>query len=58
MFVGDSIIGRLTNDDLQPEANVMGGLGVTVQSTLDNVEEITSRKLSQLKVNEWRLLCW
>ncbi|WJQ83041.1 GDSL-type esterase/lipase family protein [Brevibacillus brevis] len=46
LFVGDSIIGGLTNDDLLPEANVMGGLGGTVQSTLDNVEEITSRKPS------------
>lgn len=48
LFVGDSIIGGLTNDDLLPEANVMGGLGGTVQSTLDNVEEITSRKPSYL----------
>ncbi|MFD3274033.1 GDSL-type esterase/lipase family protein [Paenibacillus dendritiformis] len=46
LFVGDSIIGGLTNDDLLPEANVMGGLGATVQSTLDNVEEIKSRKPS------------
>ncbi|WP_098745462.1 GDSL-type esterase/lipase family protein [Paenibacillus sp. EZ-K15] len=44
LFVGDSIIGGLTNEDLLPGANVMGGLGATVQSTLDNVEEITSRK--------------
>ncbi|WP_227011908.1 GDSL-type esterase/lipase family protein [Paenibacillus lutimineralis] len=43
LFVGDSIIGGLTNDDLLPEANVMGGLGATVQTTLDNVEEIVSR---------------
>ncbi|MGG4439966.1 GDSL-type esterase/lipase family protein [Brevibacillus fortis] len=48
LFVGDSIIGGLTNDDLMPEANVMGGLGATVQSTLDNVEEITSRKPSHV----------
>ncbi|RAT97013.1 GDSL-type esterase/lipase family protein [Brevibacillus sp. Leaf182] len=48
LFVGDSIIGGLTNDDLLPEANVMGGLGATVQSTLDNIEEITSRKPSHL----------
>ncbi|GMX64995.1 hypothetical protein Elgi_42650 [Paenibacillus elgii] len=48
LFVGDSIIGGLTNDDLLPEANVMGGLGATVQSTLDNVEEITSRKPSHV----------
>ncbi|SYX84125.1 GDSL-type esterase/lipase family protein [Paenibacillus alvei] len=46
LFVGDSIIGGLTNDDLLPEANVMGGLGATVQSTLDNVEEVASRKPS------------
>ncbi|WP_251035580.1 hypothetical protein [Paenibacillus sp. ISL-20] len=44
LFVGGSIIGRLTNEDLLPGANVMGGLGATVQSTLDNVEEITIRK--------------
>ena len=48
LFVGDSIIGGLTNDDLLPEANVMGGLGATVQSTLDNVEEIASRKPSHV----------
>ncbi|QOS99812.1 lysophospholipase [Brevibacterium sp. JNUCC-42] len=48
LFVGDSIIGGLTNDDLLPEVNVMGGLGATVQSTLDNVEEIASRKPSHL----------
>lgn len=48
LFVGNSIIGGLTNDDLLPEANVMGGLGATVQTTLDNVEEITSRKPSQV----------
>lgn len=48
LFVGDSIIGGLTNDDLLPEANVMGGLGATVQSTLDNIEEITSRKPSHV----------
>ncbi|SDT31081.1 GDSL-like Lipase/Acylhydrolase [Paenibacillaceae bacterium GAS479] len=48
LFVGDSIIGGLTNDDLLPEANVMGGLGATVQSALDNVEEIASRKPSHL----------
>ncbi|WP_429845439.1 GDSL-type esterase/lipase family protein [Brevibacillus sp. FIR094] len=48
LFVGDSIIGGLTNDDLLPEANVMGGLGATVQTTLDNVEEITSRKPSHV----------
>ncbi|GED60778.1 GDSL-type esterase/lipase family protein [Brevibacillus formosus] len=48
LFVGDSIIGGLTNDDLLPEANVMGGLGATVQSTLDNVEEIMSRKPSHV----------
>lgn len=46
LFVGDSIIGGLTNDDLLPEANVMGGLGATVQSTLDNIEEVASRKPS------------
>ncbi|BFH13988.1 GDSL-type esterase/lipase family protein [Paenibacillus melissococcoides] len=46
LFVGDSIIGGLTNDDQLPEANVMGGLGATVQSTLDNVEEIKIRKPS------------
>lgn len=46
LFVGDSIIGGLTNDDLLPEANVMGGLGATVQSALDNVEEVASRKPS------------
>ncbi|WP_010500186.1 GDSL-type esterase/lipase family protein [Paenibacillus elgii] len=46
LFVGDSIIGGLTNDDLLPEANVMGGLGATVQSTLEYVEEIASRKPS------------
>jgi len=45
LFVGDSIIGGLTNDDLLREANV-GGLGATVQSTLDNVEEVASRKPS------------
>jgi hypothetical protein len=38
LFLGDSIIGGLTNEDLLPGANVMGGLGATVQSTLDNVE--------------------
>lgn len=43
LFVGDSIIGGLTNEDLLPEANVMGELGATVQTTLDNVEEIASR---------------
>ncbi|MGG4453797.1 GDSL-type esterase/lipase family protein [Brevibacillus porteri] len=48
LFVGDSIIGGLTNDDLLPEANVMGGLGATVQTTLDNVEEIASRKPSHV----------
>ncbi|GAA0391727.1 GDSL-type esterase/lipase family protein [Paenibacillus motobuensis] len=48
LFVGDSIIGGLTNDDLLPEANVMGGLGATVQTTLDYVEEIVSRKPSQV----------
>jgi len=32
LFVGDSIIGGLTNDDLLPEANVMGGLGATAQA--------------------------
>ncbi|MBU7316565.1 GDSL-type esterase/lipase family protein [Paenibacillus oleatilyticus] len=48
LFVGDSIIGGLTNDDLLPEANVMGGLGATVQTTLDNLEEIASRKPSHL----------
>ena len=31
-----------------PEANVMGGLGATVQTTLDYVEEIVSRKPSQV----------
>lgn len=46
LFLGDSIIGGLTNEDLLPGANVMGGLGATVQSTLGNVEEITSRKPS------------
>lgn len=46
LFVGDSIIGGLTNDDLLHEANVMGGLGATVQSTLDNIEEVTGRKPS------------
>ncbi|TQR46373.1 GDSL-type esterase/lipase family protein [Paenibacillus popilliae] len=44
LFVGDSIIGGLTNDDLLPEENVMGGLGAKVQSALDNIEEIASRK--------------
>ncbi|MBG9943674.1 lysophospholipase [Brevibacillus formosus] len=48
LFVGDSIIGGLTNDDLLLEANVMGGLGATVQSTLDNVEEIMSRRPSHV----------
>ncbi|MGG4446964.1 GDSL-type esterase/lipase family protein [Brevibacillus porteri] len=48
LFVGDSIIGGLTNDDLLPEANVMGGLGATVQTTLDNVEEIAGRKPSHV----------
>ncbi|MCR8642542.1 GDSL-type esterase/lipase family protein [Paenibacillus sp. N1-5-1-14] len=48
LFVGDSIIGGLVNDDLLPEANVMGALGATIQSTLDYVEEIASRKPSRV----------
>lgn len=48
LFVGDSIIGGLTNDNLLPEANVMGGLGATVRSTLDNVAEIAGRKPSHV----------
>ncbi len=43
VFLGDSIIGGLTNDDLLDSVNVMGGLGATVEFTLENVDELVRR---------------
>lgn len=59
VFLGDSIIGGLSNDDLLDTANVMGGLGATVEFTLENIDELVRRKpeyvflsLGQNNINE------
>ncbi|SFL94806.1 Lysophospholipase L1 [Salibacterium qingdaonense] len=44
VFVGDSIIGGLTNDDLLDGIHVMGGLGATAEFTLEHVDEVVRRK--------------